>query len=72
MSIRCSRKVPCLCQHSDAPTERRIVIREGRLGSMEARSLRRKGLTEVKRVWRYSLELDEEEFDMVINSLMSW
>lgn len=48
------------------------MIREGRLASMELSSLRRKGLAEVKRVWRYSLELDEEEFDMVINSLTSW
>lgn len=28
-------------------------------------SLRRKGLAEVKRVWRYSLELEQEEFDIM-------
>lgn len=58
MSTRCSRKVPCLCQHSDAPREWRMVIKDGRLVLMKLSSLRMKGLAEVKRVSRYSLEVD--------------
>ncbi|KAL3824278.1 hypothetical protein ACJIZ3_020307 [Penstemon smallii] len=33
-----SRKLPCLCQHSPAPTDRRTDTRWGRFGSMDSSS----------------------------------
>ncbi|CBI35364.3 unnamed protein product, partial [Vitis vinifera] len=52
MSTRCSRKLPCLCQHSPAPTDRRTEMIEGSFGWTASSSPRRKGRAEAKRVWR--------------------
>ena len=53
MSIKWSRKLPCLCQHSPAPTLLRTAIREGSLGSMFSSSPRRKGRASSRTVDRF-------------------
>lgn len=58
MSSRWSRKLPCLCQHSPAPTERNTATSEGKFLSMDSSSPRRKGRAESKRVWRVDGEDD--------------
>ena len=61
MSTRWSRKLPCLCQHSPAPTERNTATSEGKLWSMDSSSPRRKGRAESKRDWRVDGGADSSE-----------
>ncbi|MFS8030900.1 hypothetical protein Hanom_Chr17g01539481 [Helianthus anomalus] len=53
MSMRWSRKLPCLCQHSPAPTDFRTAIKAGSLSSTVSSSPRRNGRAEDSRVWRW-------------------
>lgn len=70
MSIKWSRKLPCLCQHSPAPTDFKTAMSDGRLGEMVSNWRRRKGRAEESRVWRWWLGCGGEVEDDIVSFWM--